>query len=203
MTPLPDTTYVDVAFNGVDLTNRDLKGCTFVGCNFRKVRAEGADFSGATFVGSNLQFISAKGAKFEGAAFIECDLEKADFRDTNFVRAKFDDCWWTNTVFQNADFTHADFSHIHELETAWIYPIKADGKYFKIIDAQPFGAVITKRTMMLGCLHKTQKDWFAMSELTLAVNTCGDENANPEWKKWRGELANRLPAWCDALEDME
>lgn len=203
MTPIANTTYFGVDFTDVDLSGRDLTRAQFVRCSFTKTHAEGANFSGAIFDGCDLTQISAKGSNFEGATFNGSLFGKADLRDTNLTNTSFTDCRWTNTVFQNADLTGATLSGIKDLETAWIYPIKADGRYFKIIDAKPFGAVITKRTMMLGCLHKSQKDWFAMSEVTLATNTCGDVNANPEWKKWKGELKARLPAWCDALEDFE
>ena len=203
MLPVNGQEYTDFDYGKEDWTSRTFEGVVFRGCDFRGTTMRYADFKGCTFLRCNMTGVKAQGTKFQDCTFDECDFERADFRETDFTGAQILGCFWHHAVFQNSKFVDNIITGTLGLDKAWIYPLESDGKYFKVIDAKPFGAVITKRTMMLGCLHKTQAEWFAMSSIELAENTCGDVQANPAWVKWKGPLAAKLPEWTAELEDME
>lgn len=201
MNILAGHTYVGIDLSGRNFLGQKLQGIKFIECNLRKANFGHADLTDAEFDSCDMEKSRFQKAILVNTKFAESELSETDFRDTVLDGTEFHGTNWKGAVFQNAKFRRNKISGIKNLEKAWVYPIEADGVYFKVYLAEPFSAVVTKRTMMLGCLHRSQEDWFRMTEIDLAVNTCGDANANPEWKKWSPHL-KRVIAELD-LKDME
>lgn len=192
MKPCKEGVYVGENFTSKDFHGEDLSGAKFVKCRMHGVGLEQCDLTDVEFVECDLSHSKLTGAKTKNTKFTVCNMSKATVRDCVLDGAGFEDCNWDGTDFAGSTFKGNRITGIRNLVKANLYPIESDGVYFKVFKAEPFGATITNRTMQLGCHHATKEGWLGMTDLDLAVNTCGDPRANPEWKRWAPVLKEAI-----------
>jgi uncharacterized protein YjbI with pentapeptide repeats len=125
MGPMHALDFKNAKLAGIDLSDRDLQGCTFEGANLRKAslwscKVETAKFAHADLTDARMAFIHADSASFEGAKLRGCDIHIATltnvrFRGADLTGAKLDFSWlegadFTGATLQDVDFTRARYN---------------------------------------------------------------------------------------------